>query len=278
MRHLTVHAAIARANEALEAVHQVRVSASGASGRRSRSTAAPSGSSAWRSCSRTRQAASPARDLDVFDNEILSPAKRDASNPAAAEALSAELAERRRAAWTLSHEALTGADYRLLLLDLAEVALCGFVPGEDAAHPAAVSARSVAGASLDHRFAKAKDLADRFAELTSAERHEFRKHLKKLRYVSELFASLYEKGIKHHFAMLASLQDDLGHLNDVAVARRLLGEIAAKLAEREPARAQDFAYASGEITGWHAHRAAKCLKRAVKHWRKLAESAPFWQR
>lgn len=281
MRHMTAHTALARQGDSPEAIHQIRVSL-----RRIRAALAVY-QRAFKSerlallSRRARdlgKALSPARDLDVFENEILSPAKCDSSNPQAAEALSAALAERRAGAWEQARAALSSADYRLLLLDLAEVALCGFVPGEGAPHPAAVPARDLASEALAHRFAKAKELGDHVVELTPAQRHEFRKELKKLRYVSELFASLFAKGIKRHFEMLSSLQDDLGHLNDVAVARRLLGEISAKLAEREPSRAQELAYTSGEITGWHVHRAAKCLKRAVKHWRKLAETQPFWQR
>jgi len=281
MRHLTLHAAIARASEVPEAIHQVRVSL-----RRIRAALAVY-ARVFRSerldllARRARdlgKALSPARDLDVFEAEILAPAKRDASNSAAAETLSAAFAERRAAAWAGARAALAGADYRLLLLDLAEVALCGFVPGEGAEHPAAVGARKLAGDVLDRRFAKAKELAERMADLSAKERHDFRKAVKKLRYTSEQFASLFGKGVKRHFEALTALQDDLGHLNDVVVARRLLSEMADRLGEKSPEGVRDFSYAAGEIAGWHAHGAAKSFKRAAKHWAKLAEAEPFWQR
>ena len=48
--------------------------------------------------------------------------------------------------------------------------------------------------------------------------------LKKLRYATEFFAALYpKKRTKPHLAALKELQDGLGHLNDVAVAERLIG-------------------------------------------------------
>jgi inorganic triphosphatase YgiF len=281
MRHLTHHARLARVSDSPEAIHQIRVSL-----RRIRAALNSYGRS-FRSprldvlAGRARDLAnslSLARDLDVFVAEILGPAEKDTSNPGALALLSAELAQRRAAACRGARDVLSGPTYRLLLLDLAEVALCGFVPGEGAPHPAGVPGRALAAEILDHRLAKARVLAERFAELTTDERHDLRKELKKLRYPSELFASLFAKGVKRYFASLAMLQDDLGHLNDVATARGLLHQLVAAVAAKDPSIAGEASFVAGEIVGWHAHRAGKSLKRVRKHWEEFAKSEPFWRR
>ena len=54
--------------------------------------------------------------------------------------------------------------------------------------------------------------------LPADHRHELRKSLKSLRYLCDQFAPLWSGGTDF-LNLLAGLQDDLGHLNDVAVAR-----------------------------------------------------------
>ena len=62
--------------------------------------------------------------------------------------------------------------------------------------------------------------------------------LKKLRYAAEFFeASIGKKRTKPYLAALKELQDALGHLNDVAVAERLIGgliDAPGRAATRRP--------------------------------------------
>jgi inorganic triphosphatase YgiF len=281
LRHITLHTALAREAQEPEAIHQIRV---GLRRLRAALTAYARSFGAERlklmadQCRDFANELSAARDLDVFAVEIVTPAREAISNRDVLDAISTELAARRTASWARAQSALVAPAYRLFLLDLAEIALCGFTAGEGKPHPSGVAARALAGDLLDHRFAKARSLAERFEELTTDERHDLRKELKKLRYPSELFASLFDKGVKKYFASLAKLQDDLGHLNDVATARGLLHELVIAISARDAGRGLEAAYVAGEITGWHAHRVEKSLKRVMKHWQRFAASEPFWRR
>ena len=84
-----------------------------------------------------------------------------------------------------------------------------------------------------------------FAELSTAERHALRIRIKELRYALDFFASLYPAPTaKIYLNALGRLQDSLGIMNDIAVARRLLDE--AKLRAVSAARQV--------IEGWYGCR------------------------
>jgi len=66
-----------------------------------------------------------------------------------------------------------------------------------------------------------------FARSSPDERHQLRIALKKLRYTIELLESLLETtSVKALMKRLKGLQEDLGHLNDVGTAQRLITELA----------------------------------------------------
>jgi triphosphatase len=69
----------------------------------------------------------------------------------------------------------------------------------------------------------------KFAAMGSNERHRVRIAAKKMRYATEFFASLFSrKKVRPYVEALASLQDELGWLNDAAVADRLLKDMQGK--------------------------------------------------
>ena len=84
-----------------------------------------------------------------------------------------------------------------------------------------------------------------FTGLSAVERHKLRIRIKELRYALDFFASLYPApAVKVYLNALARLQDSLGVMNDIAVARRLLDE--AKLRAVSAARQV--------IDGWYGCR------------------------
>ena len=84
-----------------------------------------------------------------------------------------------------------------------------------------------------------------FAELAPAERHQLRIALKKLRYAAEFFRSLYgEKEVAQYLKRMSALQDDLGHLNDVATAETLMDKLAGEQADLRTRVAGESAAAS----------------------------------
>ena len=81
--------------------------------------------------------------------------------------------------------------------------------------------------------------------------------LKKLRYACEFFESLYgKKATKSYLTSLKQLQDALGHLNDVAVAEKLVGRVVDQ-AIAQPER-ESLHLAAGLVLGWHREKRRRC--------------------
>jgi hypothetical protein len=77
---------------------------------------------------------------------------------------------------------------------------------------------------------------------------------------------------------LTRLQDDLGRMNDVAVAERMLAqlvEIASSAGAPNTSQGQ-LSFAAGGILGWHRRRAAEIDIELVKDWNTFVRSKPFW--
>jgi triphosphatase len=82
--------------------------------------------------------------------------------------------------------------------------------------------QKVAGRVLRKRHDAALKLGHDFSKLSAEQRHQLRIALKKLRYTAEFFQSLYpKKHAKPYFSALAQMQNCLGHMNDVVVARSI---------------------------------------------------------
>jgi triphosphatase len=107
--------------------------------------------------------------------------------------------------------------------------------------------------------------------LDSAQRHEMRKALKKLRYHAEFMAPLFDKRDgKQFIRQLKALQDVFGYINDVRLAPRLIEIQQERQAGSDAARAANYAL------GHHEAEAAHVWRRAAKAWRKLERSPQFW--
>ena len=102
---------------------------------------------------------------------------------------------------------------------------------------------------------------------TPEERHRVRIAAKKTRYAAEFFASLFPaRRVRDYVKALTALQDELGLLNDITVATRLLAEIV----ESEPGLAMEAGFAEGLL----AARIPDEGRAATKRWKKLAKVEP----
>ena len=114
-----------------------------------------------------------------------------------------------------------------------------------------------------------------FAQLSAEQRHRLRIALKKLRYATEFFEALYpKKHTKPYLAALKDLQDGLGHLNDVAVAQRLIDSLVGRGDRSADRRLQQ---AAGLVLGWHARGVADREPAILGAWQEFAEREPFWR-
>ena len=75
--------------------------------------------------------------------------------------------------------------------------------------------------ALDHAFQRSRSHGPDLTVLPEEQRHDLRKSLKSLRYICDHFRPLWPQADPAFPTLLAALQDDLGHLNDISVARAL---------------------------------------------------------
>jgi inorganic triphosphatase YgiF len=123
-------------------------------------------------------------------------------------------------------------------------------------------------------------LAKRFARsgqhlhtVDAARLHALRIVAKKLRYSAEFFTALYDKQkAKSFLAALSEVQEVLGQINDVAVAHRLLDELAADTALAGHQEAVVLA------KGWIAHDLSHQLSVLRKTIQNFNKQPVFWKK
>jgi triphosphatase len=218
-----------------------------------------------------------ARNWDVFLSELLEPIERACPRDAGlSELRTAALVER-------------GQGYATARMTIRSSRYSKFVAhmrawlssrrwrqgGKQERKPLDKRIEKFAGRVLNKRHRAALKLGRDFDSLSPDERHHLRIALKKLRYTSEFFRSLYpKKSSKPYLRALAVMQTCLGHMNDVVVAEHLLGRLAT-VHERER-RVAHLATAAGVIVGWHAHGAAAYAQQAEENWREFRNREVFW--
>lgn len=227
----------------------------------------------------------PARDLDVFIDELLEPAA-DANGSADAFALlRGRAADARRVAWDYAVAHVQGPAFGAFMHDLGD-ALDRRIWFEAAGRAHAtrghmafeMPALDIANRMLGHRMKVARKRAKHLKDLSDEQRHAFRLSLKKLRYTAEFFAPLYGEGASANFQRkLSRMQDILGALNDVAVARSTLNKLVAAREGVPASDRADLSFAAGIVYGWHLDRAGHTWKKANKRWKSFEKTKPFWE-
>ncbi|MEO5337125.1 MAG: CHAD domain-containing protein [Magnetospirillum sp. WYHS-4] len=219
----------------------------------------------------------PARDMDVFEDELVAPAVAGAGDHAAFKALAgrirAERTRRRRAA----RRALESARWRIFVLEVG-----GWLTGQawrvawgpDLPDKLLSPIGDLAARQLARRHRQIHRDGRRFHELTPEERHQLRIDVKKLRYALDFFGPLYaERRVTRYLERLAGLQDGLGYLNDVTVARRLIDGLCAGCKGETLVRCL---LAGGLILGWHAHGAVAREDQLKADLAVFLRAKPFW--
>lgn len=220
----------------------------------------------------------PARDWDVFSTEIVGPVLAYLPEHEGLGILQRRADVRRGRARRSAREGVGSPRFTELVLTLGQWMAESAWRRQDLSENSArlfAPARDFAAESLTKRFKKVRKLGKRIETLPVPERHQLRIEVKKLRYATEFFGSLFDRSdVKSFTKSLASLQDDLGYLNDVAVAAHLAGEVAdaARAPEREPLRA-----AEGLLIGWHGHGVAVHEDDLVRDVGAMLKAKQFWK-
>ncbi len=93
-----------------------------------------------------------------------------------------------------------------------------------------------------------------------------------MRYAAEFLQTLFGEGkARRYLDSLTALVDVLGHLNDIAVARRVLEE------RRQSSGDSSLHHGVGFVEGWHAGRAALLEEQAQKGWGDFKRQDKFWK-
>ena len=227
----------------------------------------------------------PARDLDVFVEELLEPAAQANGAVDAFALLRARAGRARRTAWDYAVAHVQSPSFGAFMNDLSE-ALDRRIWFEAAGRAHATKghmafempAREIAGRMLAHRLKVAQRRGRHLNRLSDEQRHKLRISLKKLRYTAEFFAPLYGAQPMRPFQRrLSRMQDILGALNDVAVARDTLDKLVAAREGLAASDRADLAFAAGIVYGWHLDRAGHIWKKGKKRWKAFAKVEPFWE-
>ena len=279
IRHWLANQAAVLQGSDPEGVHQLRVAL-----RRLRSALSvfkhvlPADDLAWitREARWLIQSLGPARDWDVFLTELLPPL-RDARKDNRDLALLSEAAEdARRLGYEQARAALRSSRYTAFALDLGRWTEEAGWRKDEADKRFEEPLADYACRLLRKRQKRVLKQGRDFEKLSDEERHRLRIAVKKLRYASEFFAGLYPTArARPYQKALKSLQDELGHLNDVVVAEALLGSLSGQDGNSNTAALRA---AAGLLLGWYSHAVAAGRPEIERRWRGFATTKPFWGR
>lgn len=192
-----------------------------------------------------------ARNLDVFLERNLPDAERQ------------PLIARREAAYDQVAAAMSAQRSRMLLLELVGWTAFGPWRSGQRAHR---RVEAYAASRLDRLWKSITVVGHDLAALDEETRHELRIQIKKLRYAIEFLRGLYpaaRRVEKRFAAAVADLQESLGKLNDLAIARTL---VTAALAEDE------WLVGPPQDEPQQLH-----LREAERAFRQLEKAGPFWR-
>lgn len=214
----------------------------------------------------------PARDWDVFQSELLAPVAATRTKDKAWRALQSKARTQSRARYRRMRQELAKSDYVEFVLRFGQwVEERGWQADADLKKRQRAPISAFAIKILKKRHKRALNDGANFAKFTTEQRHDLRIVLKKLRYTAEFFTPLFDKKTAKRFLRsVKTLQNGLGHLNDVAVAETLLGELLAR-----PGKV-DLTGAAGMVIGWHAHSSTVTESGLLRSWENFAGHRVFW--
>ena len=224
----------------------------------------------------------PARDFEVLAEAAKLALQGARSGRHDSELLESEVKARRDEGLAQAKAAVESERCRRALLNAALWLIAG--PWSRREDPFAVSALQAridafAPEVLRKRWKKIVKRSRKAEKLDAHGRHKLRIAVKKLRYATEFFESIFtgkrqKKARKTFEDLLKALQDALGKLNDIATHDRIAGQMV-QLGKCTKKHLQ-MAYAMGLLSGSEHRLAATCIAKARKSGKKLGGAKPFW--
>ena len=175
----------------------------------------------------------PARDLDSFLIEALRPLRKQQADEPGLISISRMFARERLKSYRRAREAVESARFRALVLDTTEWIETG--PWSTSDDPLMVARRAMpietlAAEQLSRRRKKIRRRGAEIGELSPEQLHQLRIQIKKTRYATEFFASIYQgkktaKRCEKFRSALKQLQNCLGGFNDIMTRKALCADI-----------------------------------------------------
>jgi len=206
----------------------------------------------------------PARDMDVFLTDLWPGATQGGGDFTAlrrdAEALRDE-------GWSAVETCLASEDFSHLLDDVAALSQSRLpIAGDNDLRHVARSLLKTAAKRVAKRARAARGLEER-------DLHRLRIGLKKLRYIAQAFAPLYpRKNVKPWLAAVKRLQEELGHLNDIAHAKATIAHLL------RIGLVAEIGYGAGLIAGQYGAGRTAHARKAMKRYRDFKGMKTFWKR
>ncbi len=253
------HAQTLRTRRDAEALHQIRVALRrlevvlGAFGEAFRQS--------WFAQLRGRakvvlRALGPARDLDVL-LDTLWPDDARARNVIA---LRRKAEAARDRAWKTVRRLIRSEDFVLLLDDLAGLEQSRLPLGGD------MQVGPLSRRLLDQAAARVRKRGHKAQGRKEETLHRLRIALKKLRYLTQAFASLYPgRRLKPYLQSVRQLQEELGHLNDLAQVHATMARLAGDAGDRP-------------LPGRAAKMRLRAVRLALARYDSLRRRKPYWKR
>ena len=230
------------------------------------------------------------RDIDVLIAETFRPAAARFHDQTGMAGLGERLLKARTKAYDRMLGVLDQPRYLVLVLDMAAWIETGrWADPADPVHGPLADApvENLARAGLDKLRRQIRRRGRRLKTLDPERRHKLRIRAKRLRYALEFFGDLYEGrtgagkgGREAMLGALKALQDGLGLLNDMKVARDkglAIAESGGRAAGDSEAEGVQEAYAAGLMIGLRLKDSAALLDQARKDWSDLMDAKPFWR-
>ncbi len=215
----------------------------------------------------------PTRDWDVFVTETAAQVGEVFADDKRFQRLISAAERRRRVCHDELRAYLLSAEFRRLGIELACLAASQewqVSLGEAEQIELAAPLDEFIGRVLGKRLKRLVQADGDVAHLAPSDLHVIRLRAKRLRYAAEIFAPLYPgKSAQRYIRRLTRLQDQLGTLNDAAVAGSLLADLGAN--------GGSHAYATGLVLGFVGARSRRTREKIDKQWEKFERLTPFWE-
>ena len=118
---------------------------------------------------------------------------------------------------------------------------------------------------------KVRRLGRKISKLDTAELHRLRIRIKKLRYATEFFGSIWpNRRTNRYLSALKDLQQVLGALHDATVAEKLVAQL-------KNAGGGDAKFAIAPVNHWLINCQRRNRKEAIELWGRFARRKLFWE-